>query len=305
MLRTLRPNEKLTQIIDKIGNKKLISIEINPHKPIDFHLLQRINPSFCTVKWITKLQDFSQPKLLNSVIMSKELVTKGYTVLVQIPDSLCADQNTKLILEIFKENGIRNLYIKRDGGSPIKTNAEYTGSKNLIRFIRDEFGEYFDIIIVGFPDEHCYGSIENQMLLLRQKVTAGVNVILTRGSVYPEKYFMFKKICVQYAIDVPIIFGICMFSSWKQLHGTKKQFSGIDHQEIVDVKDPLEGKWQLQMIENGRAWSKHMFENLLKNELTVGVHIFSRVSLELVRNILTEIKAHNHQANMRKLIKNI
>ncbi|KAL3280809.1 hypothetical protein HHI36_004040 [Cryptolaemus montrouzieri] len=204
MIRVPPPNEKLTEIIRKIGVKKLISIEINPYLPVDYQLIAKIAPNFCSVIWIARPNDSKNPRMLNPLIVSKELIRRGYTVLVHIPGIFYSRHEMKNILTILKEYGIRNIFAMRGGGPWLKIkNADFSLAQIFIEFIRDEFRGYFDIIIAGFPNVHpASNSMEQEMFFLRNKIVSGANIILTQACMTPERYLNYKK----YALCMLLIF---------------------------------------------------------------------------------------------------
>ncbi|KAL3280810.1 hypothetical protein HHI36_004041 [Cryptolaemus montrouzieri] len=294
-----RKNERITNLIKKAGRKKLISIELNPYKPIDFNLVKLIDPSFCSVLWIARKNEANDPKRLESVIISKELVRRGYTVLVHVPGLFYSKTKAKIILNTLKDYGVRNLFILRGVGPWIEIeNCEFPFAVNLIQFVRNEFHNYFDIVTAGFPHVHpATRTMEDEMYFLRQKVISGANIIMTQACLTPERYRNYKRLCVKYAIDVPIICGVLMLRSWNDFIRIKRMSCFIDKDVM---KSAVVAKRQHNERDHGRNHTKLIISQILDDELLTGVNILTQNYLELAKNILEETNAKHYQAHPRR-----
>ncbi|XP_045470413.1 methylenetetrahydrofolate reductase-like [Harmonia axyridis] len=299
MIQAVRPNKKLTEIINNLGKEKLISVELNPYKPIDYNILTRINPSFCSVTWIANRNEPKNPKLLPPVMISKELIRKGYLVLVHIPGIFYTKESMRKILLTLKEYGVSNIFAMRGGGPWLKIeNCDFPFAQDFIEFIRSEFGDYFEIVIAGFPHVHpATRSMEDEMFFLRQKIAAGASLICTQACMSPQRYLDYRQICTEHAIDIPIIFGLLMFRSYNDFVRVKRMCLYIDKNVY---KDALQAKRANQTKEHSRKWTRYLIKELLKSDLTVGVHIFTQNFFELANNILTETDANNYKADLKK-----
>lgn len=298
MIRTFHPNKKLTEIIGRLGKEKMISVELNPLKPIDYNVLKKINPSFCSITWIARQNDPKNPRLLTSVKLSKDFIRRGYVVLVHIPGIFYTKDFMRNILQILKEYGVRNIFAMRGGGPWLKIeHCDFPFAQDLIQFIRGEFGSYFEIVVAGFPHVHpATGSMEYEMFYLRQKIEAGASLIFTQACLSPQRYLDYRKICTNYAIDIPIIFGMLMFRSYNDFVRVKKMCRFIDK----DVyRAALQAKRARQSKQHARKWTNYLIKELLKSDLTVGVHIFTQNCFELAKNILNESDAHKYMANLK------
>ncbi|XP_045470480.1 methylenetetrahydrofolate reductase-like [Harmonia axyridis] len=300
MLRTPGPNKKLTEIIDKLGDKKLISCEVNPYKTIDYNILSIINPSFCSIIWIAHPSDSKNPKCLPPLIVSKELIRKGFVVLIHIPAIFYTKEWMKNTLLLLKKYGVRNIFAMRGGGPWLKIeNCAFPFALDFIEFIKNEFGDCFDIVTAGFPHIHpASRCMEEEMFFLKQKVLAGASLICTQACMSPQRYFNYRQICTQYAIDIPIIFGLLIFTKFNDFKRIKKMCSSIDTSIYIKAKSARKKNRSKQY---GRNWTKEIIEQLLNDDLTVGVHIFTQNHFELAKNILREISADDYKVNMKKI----
>ncbi|XP_044751785.1 methylenetetrahydrofolate reductase-like [Coccinella septempunctata] len=299
MIRTSHPNKKLTEIIQHLGKEKTISVELNPYKTIDYNILTRINPSFCSVTWIANRNDPKNPRLLPPIMVAKDLIRKGYVVLVHIPGIFYTRDRMRNILLVLKEIGVRNIFAMRGGGPWLKIDhCDFPFAQDFIEFISSEFGNYFEIVIAGFPHIHpATGSMENEMFFLRQKVEAGASLIFTQACMSPQRYLNYRRICTEYAIDIPIIFGLLMFRSYNDFVRVKRMCCFIDKSVY---RAALQAKRSRQSKQHGRKWTNYLIRELLKSDLTVGVHIFTQNFFELANNILIESEANKCKADLKK-----
>jgi methylenetetrahydrofolate reductase (NADPH) len=85
-----------------------------------------------------------------------------------------------------KENGCENILALR--GDPPNGQEEWTQAEggfehaiDLIRYIRQEFGDHFDIAIAGFPEGHPHAPTrELELQYVKDKVDAGASFIITQ-----------------------------------------------------------------------------------------------------------------------------
>lgn len=85
-----------------------------------------------------------------------------------------------------KEHGCKNVLALR--GDPPRGATEWQPIENgfvqavdLIRYIREHFGDHFDIAIAGFPEGHPDSpNREQELLWVKEKVEAGANFIITQ-----------------------------------------------------------------------------------------------------------------------------
>lgn len=89
-------------------------------------------------------------------------------------------------LQEAKEHGCKNVLALR--GDPPRGASEwkpiengFTQAIDLIRYIKEHFGDHFDIGIAGFPEGHPDSPTREQELQwVKEKVDAGANFIITQ-----------------------------------------------------------------------------------------------------------------------------
>lgn len=91
---------------------------------------------------------------------------------------------------------------------------------DLVKFIRQQYGDYFSITVAGYPEGHPDGyladkiSYEEELANLKAKVDAGADVIITQMFFDVDLFLKFVKKCRDAGIMVPIVPGILPLMSY-------------------------------------------------------------------------------------------
>lgn len=95
------------------------------------------------------------------------------------------------------------------------TSHEFRYALDLVRYIKDKFGDHFDIGVAGYP-EGCEEGTEPDLLMdhLKQKVDAGGTFIVTQMFYDVDNFLSWVKKCRAKGITVPIIPGIMPISTY-------------------------------------------------------------------------------------------
>lgn len=90
---------------------------------------------------------------------------------------------------------------------PFDSDLEYSG--DLVRLIRQEFGDYFGICVAGYPRGHpdC-SSYEDDLRYLKEKIDAGADFIITQLFFSAGDFLEFVRDCRKIGITCPILPGI-------------------------------------------------------------------------------------------------
>jgi len=89
---------------------------------------------------------------------------------------------------------------------------------DLIRYIRQQYGDYFDIGVAGYPECHPEApNIETDILYLKQKIEAGATFVITQMFYDVDNFLQWVAQCRATGINVPIIPGIMPITSWTTL----------------------------------------------------------------------------------------
>ena len=110
----------------------------------------------------------------------------GLDVLMHITCTYMTREKVKASLDRARELGIRNLLALR--GDPPRGATDWVAVENgfnyavdLVKFIREEYGDFFCIIVAGYPEVHLEATNrEDDIRHLKEKVDAGADFIITQ-----------------------------------------------------------------------------------------------------------------------------
>lgn len=119
-----------------------------------------------------------------------------------------------------KEHGCENILALR--GDPPHGQAEWTKTEggfehaiDLIRYIRKNYGDHFDIAIAGFPEGHPQaGTREEELQYVKDKVDAGANLIITQMFYDSDVFIQWARDLRKLGVQVPIVPGIMPIQNW-------------------------------------------------------------------------------------------
>ncbi|KAI9761069.1 MAG: orotate phosphoribosyltransferase [Chaenotheca gracillima] len=89
------------------------------------------------------------------------------------------------------------------------TEGGFRYAKDLVKYIRDTYGDHFDIGVAGYP-EGCDDQDDNELLMdhLKEKIDAGGTFVVTQMFYDADIFIAWVKRCREKGISVPIIPGI-------------------------------------------------------------------------------------------------
>jgi methylenetetrahydrofolate reductase (NADPH) len=197
------------------------------------------------------------------------------------------------VLERMKAIGVRNILALR-GDPPshtaecIASDGEFNHAADLVRYIRSRYGDYFCIGVAGYPEGHAdCESFESDIRYLKEKVSAGADMIITQFFYDVNAYFNFLQTAREAGINVPIIPGIMPIMSVVSL---KRMTT------MCKVSLPTSISEHLLTIENdddkvkayGVSLAAEMCKELLSKEVP-GVHLYTMNNEENIRKIVKAI----------------
>jgi methylenetetrahydrofolate reductase (NADPH) len=119
-----------------------------------------------------------------------------------------------------KAAGIQNILALR--GDPPRGQEEWTKietgfsyAADLVKYIRQEYGDYFCIGVAAYPEGHI--ELENKemdLIYLREKVQAGADYIVTQLFYDTDLYLDWLKKVREIGIDLPVLPGIMPIMSY-------------------------------------------------------------------------------------------
>ena len=138
------------------------------------------------------------------------------------PHLSCIAQTRESLREVirqYKDNGIRHIVALRgDLPSGLASSGEFRYASELVKFIREETGDWFVIEVAAYPEYHPQARRPQQDLgAFKAKIDAGANAAITQYFYNPDAYFHFVDQARAMGIDVPIVPGIMPINNFSQL----------------------------------------------------------------------------------------
>jgi methylenetetrahydrofolate reductase (NADPH) len=186
------------------------------------------------------------------------------------------------------------LIIKKDPPVGVEWSDNNKGDFNyaadLVRFIREEYNDYFVICVAGYPHSHPDAvSYHDDLKHLKEKVDAGADFIITQLFFEPAEFLDFLRDCRDCGINIPIIPGILPIQSYQSLRHICKLSKLKVPKSIVDtleqIKDDDEAIRQYGIDECVKLC------NRLINAGIMGFHFYTLNREVAVTEIVKQLKA--------------
>ena len=129
-----------------------------------------------------------------------------------------ADQAEVLdLVTYYKTLGVKKiLCLRGDQTESESQNHQY--AEDLVRLIRQHFGDYFEVVVGAYPEVHPDSpSSQEDLAFFKRKVDAGADVAITQYFYNIEAYEYFIEQCQNLDIDIPIIPGVMPITNYASL----------------------------------------------------------------------------------------
>ncbi|KAG7666246.1 MET12 [[Candida] subhashii] len=249
----------MATVIEKIQslgpNEKFISFEFFPPKTdagfrnllARLHRMSALNPLFITVTWGAG-GSTSEKSLDLAATCQNDL---GLTTVLHLT---CTNTNREIIddaLERAKKAGIRNILALR--GDPPRAeeywtpNCDFNGAVDLVKYIRERYGDYFCIGVAGYPEGHVDGSDSSgqdpkkDIPFLIEKVKAGADYIITQLFFDVEKFVQYEQLLQSYdeLKNIPLIPGLMPITTYKVFTRASRLSHASIPQDILRILDQV------------------------------------------------------------------
>jgi len=148
-----------------------------------------------------------------------EIRKAGHEAAPHISCVASTKQDVAETLERYKSHGIRHLVALRgDLPSGLAASGEFRYASELVAFIRQQTGDWFQIEVACYPEfhpqtRHAADEIRN----FKKKVDAGANGAITQYFYNADAYFRFVDEARAAGIALPIVPGIMPIGNFSQL----------------------------------------------------------------------------------------
>lgn len=158
----------------------------------------------------------------------------------------CAGMPQEMVdnaLQSAYNSGCQNILALR--GDPVKEgseNAKFAYAKDLVKHIREKYGDYFDIGVAGYPEGHPEeDNIDLLIDYLKEKIDAGANFIITQMFYDVDNFIEWVSKCRKKGIMVPIIPGIMPISTYASFLRRAKWCEINIPAHFMEVLEPISG----------------------------------------------------------------
>ncbi|XP_076687303.1 methylenetetrahydrofolate reductase (NADPH) isoform X2 [Andrena cerasifolii] len=228
--------------------------------------MDKYRPLFYALTWHAKGTTNNCPSL--------ELIDKfpSNTVLHLIVSDLTRAD----VLNILKKAldcGVNNIFALR--GDSTTASRDFPYAADLVRFIRNQFGDTFCISVAGYPEMHPESpSKELDLLYLKEKVDAGADFIITQIVFEADVFIKFANDCKEIGINVPIIPGILPIPNYATFEKMVKICNVRVPQNILNTLESIK-RDDHEVRNYGTELATNIIKELIASKTTYGFHLFT------------------------------
>ena len=187
--------------------------------------LAGLNPKFFSVTF--GAGGSTRDRTLDTVL---EIQREGFDAAPHLSCISSTRDEIRAILARYRERGIRRLVALRgDLPSGEVTASDFRYANQLVEFIRQETGDWFEIEVAAYPEFHPEApSARADLEAFKRKVDAGANAAITQYFYNADAYFRFMESCAAMGVNIPVVPGIMPIYNIAQL----SRFSAVCGAEI-------------------------------------------------------------------------
>ncbi len=315
---------KVPEILEK-AEKTMFSFELLPplkgdcietiYNTID--PLMEFNPAYINVTYHREEVVYKSrgEGLLEKKIVRKRPGTVGIAAGIKykykvevVPHIICGGfnkQETENALIDLHFLGIHNILTlrgdtKKDERVFVKEPDGHSYALDLVRQIMDmNKGKYLDeelennsptsftVGVAGYPEKHVESpNMESDLHYLKKKVEAGAEYIVTQMFFDNTKYFRFVRQCREMGITVPVIPGLKLINSKKQLSSLPQMFNiDIPGSLVMEMKKCASDAGLRQL---GVEWAIAQAKELMDHGVPA-IHFFTMGKSDNVRKVCESV----------------
>lgn len=148
-----------------------------------------------------------------------EIQNEGHEAAPHISCISSSKQEITELLQAYKAKNIRHLVALRgDLPSGEASAGDFRYANELVAFIREQTGDWFEIEVAAYPEFHPEASSASADLKnFKAKVDAGADAAITQYFYNTDAYFRFVDQCQALGIDIPIVPGVMPIYNYTQL----------------------------------------------------------------------------------------
>jgi len=148
-----------------------------------------------------------------------EIIGEGQNAAPHLSCVASTKPNLREVIAQYKASGIRHIVALRgDLPSGLAVSGEFRYASELVRFIREETGDWFHVEVACYPEYHPQArKPEHDLAAFKAKVDAGANGAITQYFYNADAYFHFAERAQAVGITIPIVPGVMPINNFSQL----------------------------------------------------------------------------------------
>ena len=187
--------------------------------------LALLNPKFFSVTF--GAGGSTRDRTMDAVL---EIQAEAFEAAPHISGISSSKEEILSLLKTYQSHGIRRLVVLRgDLPSGEVSSGDFAYASQLVAFIREQTGDWFQIEVAAYPETHPEArSAAADLKHFKTKVDAGANAAITQYFYNADAYFQFVDQCQAMGIQIPIVPGVMPIYNYTQL----ARFSNVCGAEI-------------------------------------------------------------------------
>ena len=187
--------------------------------------LALLNPKFFSVTF--GAGGSTRDRTMDAVL---EIQAESFEAAPHISGISSSKEEILSLLKTYQSHGIRRLVVLRgDLPSGEVSSGDFAYASQLVAFIREQTGDWFQIEVAAYPETHPEArSAAADLKHFKTKVDAGANAAITQYFYNADAYFQFVDQCQAMGIQIPIVPGVMPIYNYTQL----ARFSNVCGAEI-------------------------------------------------------------------------
>ncbi len=176
--------------------------------------LAQLKPAFCSVTF--GAGGSTREGTLATVL---EMMEQGLDAAPHLSCIGGTRESLRDVLGQYRAHGIRHLVALRgDLPSGMADDGEFRYASELVRFIREETGDWFHVDVACYPEYHPQARTPQEDLEhFERKVRAGADSAITQYFYNRDAYWSFVDACAARGITIPIVPGVMPILSASRL----------------------------------------------------------------------------------------
>ena len=199
-------------------------------------------------------------------------------------------KDIKEILDRLKANSVRNILALRGDLKDQSDLGDFHHASELISFIKNEYGDDFDVFAACYPEKHPEAnSIEDDLKHLKEKCDLGVKALISQLFFDNDIFCKWREKARSIGITQPIIAGVMPITAASQIQKVV-ELCGASVPERVRRFVNAYGHNQGAVKEAGIAYATEQIIDLLARDVE-GIHLYTMNQADTVRRIDAGIRS--------------